>query len=94
MWEISGLNVSRRPMALYETLHAKDEINRDGTTMFYFQKVLVFVRALCFKTVNVRRKTIHSTVKQISSLQSLSLQSMLLQLQFPHKTVMERTVSK
>jgi hypothetical protein len=42
MWEISGLNVSRRPMVLYGTLHARDGINRADTTIFNFQKMLVF----------------------------------------------------
>jgi hypothetical protein len=57
IWEISGLNVSRRPMALSETLHAVDAINTADTT-FYFQKVLIFIKALCFKTVNIRRTNI------------------------------------
>jgi len=49
MWEASGLNVSRRTTALSETPHARGEIDAEGTTFFYFQKVLVCIKASCFK---------------------------------------------
>jgi hypothetical protein len=62
MWEVAGLNVSRRPMALSETLPAIDEINKVDKTIF-FKKVLVFVNASCFKRVNIRRTNILITAK-------------------------------
>jgi hypothetical protein len=40
IWEISGLNVSRRPLALSETFHAGDAINTAETIIFIFKRYL------------------------------------------------------
>jgi len=40
IWEISGFNVSRKPMALSESLHTRDEINTADTTIFIFKRCL------------------------------------------------------
>jgi len=40
MWEASGLNVSRRTTTLFETPHARDEIDAEDTTIFIFKRCL------------------------------------------------------